>query len=66
MVMLVAQLHMILGRILAPLPVRRGSDREADPDASLGGAAGGANTGAGTGGANTGKSTPLCRLLTVP
>ncbi|CAL8465089.1 g4624 [Coccomyxa elongata] len=48
------KLHLILGRILAPLPVRRGSDREADPDANPGGAAGGANTGAGTGGANTG------------
>lgn len=57
-----AQLHSILGRILAPLPGRRGSDRDADPDASMGGiaktgAASSANIGTGAGGANTGTST---------
>ena len=53
------QLHSILGRILAPLPNRRGSDREADPGANAGGAAAGANTGAGgAGGPDNGASTP--------
>ncbi|BDA50725.1 hypothetical protein COCOBI_16-4020 [Coccomyxa sp. Obi] len=50
------KLHSILGRILAPLPGRRGSERDADPDVGSTGAAGSANTGPGAGGANTGPS----------